>query len=68
MPFHPCSASPFAVFSLSSSARLSASESLLSSIEERIHWADERGQQKEQHRKDMEDRVEEIKANIRVRE
>eukprot|EP00475_Leptophrys_vorax_P000802 TRINITY_DN10438_c0_g1_i1.p1 TRINITY_DN10438_c0_g1~~TRINITY_DN10438_c0_g1_i1.p1 ORF type:complete len:264 (+),score=3.70 TRINITY_DN10438_c0_g1_i1:224-1015(+) len=46
------------------SAWLSNSEAMLGTIEERIRWADLQGEQRSKHRKDVEERAEEMKKTI----
>jgi len=44
--------------------RLSTSESLLVSIQEKIKWADAMSEIDKKHRKDVEEKVEEVKKTI----
>lgn len=44
--------------------RLSTSENLLVSIQEKIKWADAMSENDKKHRKDVEERVEEVKKSL----
>lgn len=47
--------------------RLTTSDHLLVSIQEKIKWADTMSELDKKHRKDVEDRVEEIKKTISLK-
>ncbi|WCJ23013.1 COP9 signalosome complex subunit 7 [Euphorbia peplus] len=49
------------------SSWLSTSENLLVSIQEKIKWADTMSEQDKKHRKDVEDKVEEVKKSLSVK-
>lgn len=46
--------------------RLSTSENLLVSIQEKIKWADAMSEIEKKHRKDVEEKVQEVKSLIKV--
>lgn len=47
--------------------RLGTSENLLVSIQEKIKWADTIGESDKKHRKDVEDKVEEVKKSLSIK-
>ncbi|XP_065859153.1 COP9 signalosome complex subunit 7 isoform X3 [Euphorbia lathyris] len=49
------------------SSWLSTSENLLVSIQEKIKWADTMSEQDKKHRKDVEDKVEEVKKSLSIK-
>lgn len=47
--------------------RLATSDNLLVSIQEKIKWADTMSELDKKHRKDVEDKVEEVKKSISLK-
>lgn len=47
--------------------RLTTSDNLLVSIKEKINWADTMGEMDKKHRKETEDRVEEVKKTLSMK-